>query len=193
MARQTGKGKRAVTKARMRSGKRLIVFDDDICLRNRLKGEMERNGYRVSVAGSIRLGSELLRIVRPSYAILDLKFADGSGLELVKELLQQNPKCRIVLLTGFGNIATAVAAVKAGAVDCLTKPASVEEILAALENDGKEMPPLRVNPMGADRVRWEHIQRIYLLCGGNISETARQLGMHRRTLQRLLKANPPRP
>jgi two-component system response regulator RegA len=128
----------------------------------------------------------------PAYAVLDLRLEDGSGLEVVEELHKRRPDCRVVMLTGYGNIATAVAAVKAGALDYLPKPADVDDVIKALlaRPDATPAPP--DNPMSADRVRWEHIQRVYELCGHNVSETARRLNMHRRTLQRILAKRAPK-
>jgi two-component system response regulator RegA len=168
------------------------MLDDDAPLRNRLKRAMEARGFDVVDAGTVAEGIELVRKSVPSYAILDMKLDDGSGLTLVQELRKRDDNCRIVMLTGFGNIATAVAAVKAGALDYLPKPADPDQITAALTQSSDEMPPPPQDPMSADRVRWEHIQRVYEQCGRNVSETARRLRMHRRTLQRILSKHAPR-
>ena len=128
----------------------------------------------------------------PAYAVVDLRLEDGNGLDVVEALRAKRPDCRIVVLTGYGAIATAVAAVKIGATDYLSKPADANDITAALLADEEEMPPPPENPMSADRVRWEHIQRVYELCDRNVSETARRLNMHRRTLQRILAKRSPR-
>jgi len=172
--------------------KTLLILDDDTPLRNRLRRAMEVRGFEVFDAGSVSDGIELVRKTPPAYAILDMKLEDGTGLSLVPELRQKRADCRIVMLTGFGNIATAVAAVKAGALDYLPKPADPDQISSALLQTGGDMPPPPQDPMSADRVRWEHIQRVYEQCGRNVSETARRLRMHRRTLQRILSKHAPR-
>ena len=172
--------------------KTLLILDDDAPLRGRLRRAMEVRGFDVIDAGTVREGVEMVRKTPPAFAILDMKLDDGTGLTLVQELRKKRPDCRVVMLTGFGNIATAVAAVKAGALDYLPKPADPDQITAALLQSGDEMPPPPQDPMSADRVRWEHIQRVYELCGRNVSETARRLRMHRRTLQRILSKHAPR-
>ena len=172
--------------------KRLLILDDDTPLRSRLRRAMEMRGFDVVDAGSVNDGIELVRKTSPSFAILDMKLEDGTGLTLVPELRKKCADCRIVMLTGFGNIATAVAAVKAGALDYLPKPADPDQIYAALIQSGDGMPPPPQDPMSADRVRWEHIQRVYEQCSRNVSETARRLRMHRRTLQRILSKHAPR-
>lgn len=134
----------------------------------------------------------MAKAAEPAFAILDLRLGDGSGLDIVPVIRECRPDARIVILTGYGNIATAVAAVKAGAVDYLAKPADADAIEAALLAQGDALPPPPANPMSADRVRWEHIQRVYEQCDRNVSETARQLNMHRRTLQRILNKRAPR-
>ncbi|MGB2436793.1 MAG: response regulator, partial [Candidatus Puniceispirillales bacterium] len=136
---------------------------------------------------------ECIKTEQFSHAILDLKLEQGSGLDIVQILKDHQPDCRVVMLTGFGNIATAVSAVKAGAIDYLPKPADPDAIVAALLQKGESMPPPPEDPMSADRVRWEHIQRVYEQCGRNVSETARRLKLHRRTLQRILAKHAPRP
>jgi len=172
--------------------KTLLILDDDAPLRNRLCRAMETRGFTVMDAGTVSDGVDLVRKAAPAYAILDMKLDDGTGLTLVPELRKKRSDCRIIMLTGFGNIATAVAAVKAGALDYLPKPADPDQIAAALLQTGDEMPPPPQDPMSADRVRWEHIQRVYEQCGRNVSETARRLRMHRRTLQRILSKHAPR-
>ena len=153
---------------------------------------METRGFTVMDAGTVSDGVDLVRKAAPAYAILDMKLDDGTGLSLVPELRKKRSDCRIIMLTGFGNIATAVAAVKAGALDYLPKPADPDQIAAALLQTGGDLPPPPQDPMSADRVRWEHIQRVYEQCGRNVSETARRLRMHRRTLQRILSKHAPR-
>ncbi len=172
--------------------KSLLILDDDAPLRGRLRRAMEVRGYDVKDAGTVKLGIDIVRKTPPAFAILDMKLEDGTGLALVQELRKKRADCRIVMLTGFGNIATAVAAVKAGALDYLPKPADPDQINAALMQSDNEMPPPPQDPMSADRVRWEHIQRVYEQCGRNVSETARRLRMHRRTLQRILGKHAPR-
>jgi len=172
--------------------KTLLILDDDAPLRGRLRRAMEVRGFEVMDAGTVQEGVEMVHKTPPAFAILDMKLEDGTGLTLVQELRKKRPDCRIVMLTGFGNIATAVAAVKAGALDYLPKPADPDQIKAALMQSGDEMPPPPQDPMSADRVRWEHIQRVYEQCGRNVSETARRLRMHRRTLQRILSKHAPR-
>ena len=172
--------------------KTLLILDDDAPLRGRLRRAMEVRGFDVIDAGTVQEGVAMVRKTPPAFAILDMKLDDGTGLTLVQELRKKRPDCRVVMLTGFGNIATAVAAVKAGALDYLPKPADPDQITAALTQSGDEMPPPPQDPMSADRVRWEHIQRVYEQCGRNVSETARRLRMHRRTLQRILSKHAPR-
>ena len=170
----------------------LLLVEDDAAFRGRLAQTLERRGFEVGAAEGLAEARQMAQRLKPDYAVLDMRLADGNGLDLVAELRQQNPSIRIVVLTGYGNLATAVAAVKAGAIDYLAKPADPEDIVKALtaEPDAKPLPP--DEPMSADRVRWEHIQRVYELCGRNVSETARRLKMHRRTLQRILAKRSPR-
>ena len=123
---------------------------------------------------------------------LHLRLDDGSGLQIVQALREARDDARVIVLTGYGNIATAVAAVKAGATDYLPKPADADQVEAALLERGEALPPPPNNPMSADRVRWEHIQRVYEQCDRNVSETARRLRMHRRTLQRILAKYAPK-
>ena len=172
--------------------KSLLILDDDAPLRNRLARAMESRGFEVITAETVSEGISLAQQTPPAYAVLDMRLADGSGLDVVAALRDAREDARIILLTSYGNIATAVAAVKAGAVDYLPKPADADTIAAALLNaaDGG-LPPPPENPMPANRVRWEHIQRVYEQCGRNVSETARRLKMHRRTLQRILNKYAP--
>ncbi len=170
----------------------LLLVDDDAPLRRTLQRAMERRSFRVFAAESLREGLNLAHTIRPDFAVIDLRLEDGSGIELVKRLRELHPKVRIVILTGYGNIATAVAAVKAGAIDYLAKPADADEVINALLASGSSLPPPPENPMSADRVRWEHIQRVFEQCNRNVSETARRLNMHRRTLQRILNKRAPR-
>lgn len=170
----------------------LILVDDDVPFLARLARAMESRGYEVSTASTVREGKELARAKKPGFAVVDLRLEDGSGLDVVAAVQEARPEARIVVLTGYGNIATAVAAVKLGAVDYLSKPSDADDIENALlaRVGDKANPP--ENPMSADRVRWEHIQRIYELCDRNVSETARRLNMHRRTLQRILAKRAPK-
>lgn len=175
----------------MSLGKLLIVDDDTVLLR-RLTKSMEAYGFQVTALASIEEAEQAIMNIKFDNAVLDLKLADGSGLTIVKKLASSAPKCRAIMLTGFGNIATAVAAMKIGAIDYLPKPASAEQIKNALIDYNKPLPPPPEDPMSADRVRWEHIQRIFEQCNRNVSETARRLKMHRRTLQRILAKHAPR-
>jgi two-component system response regulator RegA len=173
--------------------RKLLIVDDDEPLLGRLARVMERKGFTVTMASGLSDARTKIKTDRFSHAILDLKLEDGSGLDIVQMLHDHQADCRVVILTGFGNIATAVAAVKAGAIDYLPKPADPDAIVAALLQKGEAMPPPPEDPMSADRVRWEHIQRVYEQCGRNVSETARRLKLHRRTLQRILAKHAPRP
>ncbi len=170
----------------------LLIVDDDEPLRNRLGRAMEKRGFTPHLAAGVKEAAEITRQNPPAFAVVDLRLEDGDGLEVVNTIHQAREDCRVVILTGYGNIATAVAAVKAGALDYLPKPADANDIEKALLTNPGERPPPPENPMSADRVRWEHIQRVYELCGHNVSETARRLGMHRRTLQRILAKRAPR-
>lgn len=170
----------------------LLIVDDDTTFLARLSRAMERRGFEVVQADSVAAGVAAVRRAPPRYAVVDLRLGDGSGLDVVGTLQELRPEARIVMLTGYGNIATAVAAVKAGAVDYLTKPADADSVEAALLQQGGGPPPPPEQPMSADRVRWEHIQRVYEQCDRNVSETARRLRMHRRTLQRILAKHAPR-
>ncbi|MBX6320698.1 MAG: ActR/PrrA/RegA family redox response regulator transcription factor [Rhodospirillaceae bacterium] len=171
----------------------LLIVDDDPPLRQRLAQAMERRGFLVAVADSVATGTEAARTTPPAFAVVDLRLGDGSGLQVVNALRAARATARIVVLTGYGNIATAVAAVKSGAVDYLPKPADADAVEAALlQGPGDSLPPPPEQPMTADRVRWEHIQRVYEQCDRNVSETARRLRMHRRTLQRILAKYAPR-
>jgi two-component system response regulator RegA len=172
--------------------KSLLILDDDVAFRTRLGRALSGRGFEVSAVGGAQEAAEIARVRPPAFAVLDLRLEDGSGLQVVEELHRRRPDCRVVMLTGYGNIATAVAAVKAGAVDYLAKPADADDVVAALLAQPNDKPPPPENPMSADRVRWEHIQRVYELCGHNVSETARRLNMHRRTLQRILAKRAPR-
>ena len=169
----------------------LLLVDDDAPFVARLARAMEKRGFVAKVAESVAEGRSIAETAPPAYAVVDLRLEDGNGLEVVEALRQRRPDCRIVVLTGYGAIATAVAAVKFGATDYLSKPADANDITNALLSRG-EVPKPPENPMSADRVRWEHIQRVYEMCDRNVSETARRLSMHRRTLQRILAKRSPK-
>ena len=172
--------------------KSLLIVDDDGPFRDRLGRAMEKKGFQVTQAESVEQGINHAKKYPPAFAVVDLRLNDGNGLKVVKEIQKMKKNSRIVLLTGYGNIPTAVAAIKAGAIDYIPKPADADDVenalLAPLES--KAQPP--ENPMSADRVKWEHIHRIFELCNRNVSETARRLKMHRRTLQRILSKRSPK-
>ncbi|WP_166417788.1 ActR/PrrA/RegA family redox response regulator transcription factor [Cochlodiniinecator piscidefendens] len=170
----------------------LLLVDDDEPFLRRLTRAMEKRGFEPEMAGSVAAGKAIATARPPAYAVVDLRLEDGNGLDVVETLREKRPDARIIVLTGYGAIATAVAAVKMGATDYLSKPADANDITAALLAKPDELPPPPENPMSADRVRWEHIQRVYELCDRNVSETARRLNMHRRTLQRILAKRSPR-
>jgi len=170
----------------------LLIVDDDAPLCQRLARAMERRGFIVTAAESLTAGIDAATRIAPAFAVVDLRLGDGSGLDVVKALRNARPSARVVILTGYGNIATAVAAVKVGALDYLPKPADADAVEAALLATEASLPPPPADPMSADRVRWEHIQRVFEQCDRNVSETARRLKMHRRTLQRILGKHAPR-
>jgi two-component system response regulator RegA len=170
----------------------LLLADDDTSFRQRLSMTLGRRGFDVRAAASLADARDMLRGLAPDYAVIDLRLGDGNGLDLVAEIRAAHPDTRVVILTGYGNLATAVAAVKEGAIDYLAKPADPEDLITALLTPAGERPAPPTEPMSADRVRWEHIQRVYELCDRNVSETARRLKMHRRTLQRILAKRSPR-
>lgn len=172
--------------------KSLLVVDDDLPFRERLSRSMEKKGFEVDSADSFASAVEIIEKQNYDYAIVDMRLTDGSGLELIKKMQIKSPGTKSLLLTGYGNIATAVAAIKSGAIDYLPKPAEVDQIYDALTNSKEVLPPPPENPMTADRIRWEHIQRVFVQCNRNVSETARRLRMHRRTLQRILNKHAPR-
>jgi len=172
--------------------KSLLIVDDDNPFRERLARAMEKKGFIVSQAESVKNGIATVKQKKPAFAVVDLRLGDGNGLQVVKEIQTSNSESRVIMLTGYGNIPTAVAAIKEGAIDYLAKPADADDIERALlaNPDQKAAPP--ENPMSADRVKWEHIHRVFELCNRNVSETARRLKMHRRTLQRILSKRSPR-
>jgi len=171
---------------------RLLIVDDDKAFLQRLARAMEKRGFTVDVAESVREARMKVESNPPAYAVVDMRLEDGNGLDVVELLRSRRPDAKAVILTGYGNIATAVTAVKIGAIDYLAKPADADDIFDALMRNPTEKAQPPENPMSADRVRWEHIQRIYELCDRNVSETARRLNMHRRTLQRILAKRAPR-
>lgn len=170
----------------------LLLVDDDEIFVNRLSRAMERRGFRPRVTLTVADAIAAVKEAPPAYAVVDLRLEDGNGLDVVDALREARPLARIIVLTGYGAIATAVAAVKLGATDYLAKPADANDIVSALLATGDVLPPPSENPMSADRVKWEHIQRVYEQCDRNVSETARRLHMHRRTLQRILAKRSPR-
>jgi two-component system response regulator RegA len=161
----------------------LLIVDDDEAFLRRLARAMEKRGFAPTAVSSVAEGKEVVRTAPPPYAVIDLRLEDGNGLDVVNALREARPDARVIVLTGYGAIATAVAAVKMGATDYVSKPADANDVTAALLAEEDDLPPPPENPMSADRVRWEHIQRVYELCDRNVSETARRLNMHRRTLQ----------
>ncbi|MBV0913489.1 ActR/PrrA/RegA family redox response regulator transcription factor [Anianabacter salinae] len=170
----------------------LLLVDDDEPFLRRLAKAMEKRGFEPELAETVAEGKSIATARPPAYAVIDLRLEDGNGLDVVEVLRERRPDSRIVVLTGYGAIATAVAAVKIGATDYLAKPADANDITNALLAGDDALPPPPENPMSADRVRWEHIQRVYELCDRNVSETARRLNMHRRTLQRILAKRSPK-
>ena len=170
----------------------LLLLDDDGPFRTRIGRALESRGFTVDSVETVGEALAHARENPPAFAVLDMRLEDGNGLDVVDAIHKARPDCKMVMLTGYGNLATAVSAVKRGAVDYLAKPADADDVLKALLAPKGEQPEPPENPMSADRVRWEHIQRVYELCGKNVSETARRLNMHRRTLQRILAKRAPR-
>ena len=183
---RTEQEKKNIQKITDFTDKSLLIVDDDTPLRDRLARAMEKKGFQVTQAESVDKGISIAKSHPPAFAVVDLRLNDGSGLEVVKEIKKNKINSRVVMLTGYGNIPTAVAAVKAGAIDYIPKPADADDVENALlaSPGSKAFPP--ENPMSADRVKWEHIHRVFELCNRNVSETARRLKMPRRTLQRIL-------
>ena len=170
----------------------LLLMDDDAPFRNRLARALELRGFTVTMAEGVHQALDIIAATPPAFAVMDMRLEDGNGLKAVEALHAKRPDARAIMLTGYGNIATAVQAVKSGAIDYLSKPADADDVARALLAVEDHAPPPPENPMSADRVRWEHIQRVYTLCGQNVSETARRLNMHRRTLQRILAKRAPK-
>ena len=174
------------------AGEVLLIVDDDKAFLQRLARAMEKRGFVTETAESVAEARTKVEASNPSFAVVDMRLEDGNGLDVIEILRTRRPEARAIILTGYGNIATAVTAVKLGAIDYLSKPADADEIYSALKQQQHERAEPPENPMSADRVRWEHIQRVYELCDRNVSETARRLNMHRRTLQRILAKRAPR-
>lgn len=169
----------------------LLLVDDDRPFLHRLGRAMEMRGFQVEMAESVQDGIACVHRHAPAFAVIDLKLDDGNGLDVIQAIRDKREDTHMVVLTGYGNIASAVNAVKLGAVDYLSKPADADDIFAALTRQAGNKAAVPENPMSADRVRWEHIQRVYEMCDRNVSETARRLNMHRRTLQRILAKRAP--
>jgi two-component system response regulator RegA len=170
----------------------LLIVDDDKPFCDRLARALASRGFAPRTANSVAEGGAMLALGAPAFAVFDLKLGDGSGLDLMRALKSQRPDARAIILTGYGAIATAVTAVKLGAFDYMAKPVNADEVAAALSSDVEARPEQSEHPMSADRARWEHIQRVFESCDHNVSETARQLSMHRRTLQRILAKRAPK-
>ncbi|EKF61076.1 DNA-binding response regulator [Rhizobium rosettiformans] len=170
----------------------LLIVDDDAPFLRRLARAMESRGFTVELAGSVAEGIAKAKEAAPAYAVVDLRLGDGTGLDVIEAIRERRSDTRIIVLTGYGNIATAVTAVKLGALDYLAKPADADDVYLALTQRPGEKAEIPENPMSADRIRWEHIQRVYESCDRNVSETARRLNMHRRTLQRILAKRAPK-
>ena len=182
----------SMTKYKIDEDNSLLILDDDEPFLKRLSMAMEKRGFNVFPANSMAEFERIVKKICPNYAIIDLRLSDGTGLDAVETIRSKKPDSKIIVLTGYGAITTAVAAVKIGAIDYLSKPADANDILNALVFSNESKPPPPVNPMSADRVKWEHIQRVFELCNRNVSETARRLSMHRRTLQRILAKRSPK-
>jgi two-component system, response regulator RegA len=170
----------------------LLLVDDDKPFLTRLSRAMEARGFAVRFTDTVQGGLDAVIESAPAYAVVDLRLGDGNGISVIEAIRAKRADAKVIVLTGYGNIATAVTAVKLGAVDYLAKPADADDIFRALTRPGDAKPELPENPMSADRVRWEHIQRVYEMCERNVSETARRLNMHRRTLQRILAKRAPK-
>ena len=182
----------AITELNDHTDRSLLIVEDDKPFLERLSRAMETRGFSVKSCDTVSDGLAEIGRSAPAFAVVDLRLGDGNGLDVVSALKRKRPEARAIVLTGYGNIATAVTAVKLGAFDYLSKPADADEVASALLATGESKPAPPENPMSADRVRWEHIQRIYELCDRNVSETARRLNMHRRTLQRILAKRAPK-
>ena len=179
-------------KANKTEDKSLLIVDDDNIFRDRLARSMQKKGFEVFQAEGVKQGLERATVNKPYFAVVDLRLNDGNGIEVVKYIQRLNPNSKVIMLTGYGNIPTAVSAIKEGAIDYLSKPADADDIEKALLADWNKKAEPPDNPMSADRVKWEHIHRVFELCNRNVSETARRLKMHRRTLQRILSKRSPK-
>jgi two-component system, response regulator RegA len=173
--------------------RKVLLVDDDAPLRKNLVRAFEREGFTVATAGSLKEAHEVAGDFAPDHAVLDLNLHDGYGMELVTALQELHPEIKIVILTGYDSIASSLVALKAGVVGYLAKPVRAEQVVATLLGQSADSAEPAERPMSADRVRWEHIQRVFEQCNRNVSETARRLNMHRRTLQRILSKRAPRP
>jgi two-component system response regulator RegA len=182
----------AIAELNEQTDRSLLIVEDDKPFLERLSRAMETRGFAVTSCDTVSDGLAQIGKAAPAFAVVDLRLGDGNGLDVVSALKKKRPDARAIVLTGYGNIATAVTAVKLGAVDYLSKPADADDVINALLATGEQPPAPPENPMSADRVRWEHIQRVYELCDRNVSETARRLNMHRRTLQRILAKRAPK-
>jgi len=172
--------------------RRVLLVDDEAAVRRHLTRTIEREGYDVAAAGSVAEACVLADAAPPDLAVLDLNLEDGHGLQLVEALHEISPTCRIIVVTGYDSIASSVRALKAGAAAYLAKPVTEASLLAALAGTATAEALPSPQPMSAGRVRWEHIHRVFEQCDRNVSETARRLQMHRRTLQRILSKRAPR-
>lgn len=170
----------------------LLLVDDDEAFRRVLARALERRGYAVATAGDVEEALAKAQLQSPEYAVVDLKMPGDSGLVLIEKLIELDPNTRIVMLTGYASIATAIEAIKLGAVHYLAKPCDADQVVAALQKSGEgdATMPVADSPLSVDRLEWEHIQRVLAEHQGNISSTARALKMHRRTLQRKLSKHP---
>lgn len=167
--------------------RKVLIVEDDDALRERLERAMQKRAFATLSASSISEGLAIIEVDAPDYAIVDLRLHDGSGLTLVEALEQRHPNTRAIILTGYGNIPTAVAAARLGAIDYIAKPASAEEIIDVLMTPKGEQPPAPTNPLSPNEARWEHIEHVFHEAGDNVSKAARLLKMHRRSLQRILR------
>ncbi len=172
---------------------RLLLVDDDETFCSILQQALEKRNFAVTAANDITSGMELAEQVIPEYAVIDLRIGHQSGLELVEKLMKLDRNTKIIMLTGYASIATAVESIKLGAIHYLTKPANADEIVRALhKNDGDSTVDINENPLSVKRLEWEHLQKVLMQHDGNISAAARALNMHRRTLQRKLEKRPVR-
>ena len=188
----TGAAKPSAELETLGNDRSLLIVDDDRPFLTRLARALELRGFAVETAETVADGIARVRARAPAFAVVDMRLGDGIGLDVIEQIRARRADARAIILTGYGNIATAVTAVKLGAVDYLSKPTDADEILAALLRGPDDRAAVPENPMSADRVRWEHIQRVYEMCDRNVSETARRLSMHRRTLQRILAKRAPK-